>query len=519
MDNRKTTKSVYAITSDPQFQNKRFGVTPELQSQLESLGIEAQTITNTKIIDKLIRLIDKYPKVPLLKNYLSVAYNIRGNYAKAMELNDWIRADHPDYLFGRINEANDCIEKSDYEKVPEILGPALEISQLYPDRKVFHFAEVTNYFKVVIRYYAAIGNLEMAENRLEELKVLAPDEPDTKNTESYLITLRMESAFKSLIDQKEKTIAPKVQKVVTGLQNTGLPQFNHVQINCLYEFGLSIPHEKLREIISLPRTTLIEDLEKVLMDGVNRYDFFVGIESTEATDAFVLHALFLLKEIQAVESLPIVFSFLRCDNEVLDLWLGDHLMESLWMCLYTLGFACTNMLKDFLMESGVDTYAKMAVSEALCQIVLHNPERRDEISTVYADVFTHFSEATLEDNLIDSEFLGLAICDTINCNLHELLPIIKFLHDKGYVSLMVNGTYENVEKAFADKPRRNYKKELYTIVELYANVLKTWAGYNEDKQPEPLKPIFPINAAVANNVGRNDPCPCGSGKKYKKCCM
>lgn len=24
--------------------------------------------------------------------------------------------------------------------------------------------------------------------------------------------------------------------------------------------------------------------------------------------------------------------------------------------------------------------------------------------------------------------------------------------------------------------------------------------------------------APAANVGRNDPCPCGSGKKYKKCC-
>ena len=21
------------------------------------------------------------------------------------------------------------------------------------------------------------------------------------------------------------------------------------------------------------------------------------------------------------------------------------------------------------------------------------------------------------------------------------------------------------------------------------------------------------------DVGRNDPCPCGSGKKYKKCCL
>jgi preprotein translocase subunit SecA len=26
----------------------------------------------------------------------------------------------------------------------------------------------------------------------------------------------------------------------------------------------------------------------------------------------------------------------------------------------------------------------------------------------------------------------------------------------------------------------------------------------------------PFVSAV--NVGRNDPCPCGSGKKYKKCC-
>ena len=29
-------------------------------------------------------------------------------------------------------------------------------------------------------------------------------------------------------------------------------------------------------------------------------------------------------------------------------------------------------------------------------------------------------------------------------------------------------------------------------------------------------PILPAKAAP--KVGRNDPCPCGSGKKYKKCC-
>jgi uncharacterized protein len=31
-------------------------------------------------------------------------------------------------------------------------------------------------------------------------------------------------------------------------------------------------------------------------------------------------------------------------------------------------------------------------------------------------------------------------------------------------------------------------------------------------------PAFGFGAMVPPKVGRNDPCPCGSGKKYKKCC-
>jgi HEAT repeat protein len=35
-------------------------------------------------------------------------------------------------------------------------------------------------------------------------------------------------------------------------------------------------------------------------------------------------------------------------------------------------------------------------------------------------------------------------------------------------------------------------------------------GDEDEKEEEPVKP--------SPKVGRNDPCPCGSGKKYKKCC-
>jgi preprotein translocase subunit SecA len=35
------------------------------------------------------------------------------------------------------------------------------------------------------------------------------------------------------------------------------------------------------------------------------------------------------------------------------------------------------------------------------------------------------------------------------------------------------------------------------------------AGVDGNKKPEPVR--------VDKKVGRNDPCPCGSGKKYKNC--
>jgi preprotein translocase subunit SecA len=37
----------------------------------------------------------------------------------------------------------------------------------------------------------------------------------------------------------------------------------------------------------------------------------------------------------------------------------------------------------------------------------------------------------------------------------------------------------------------------------------------ENSGEEPQKPQ---QRQAGDKVGRNDPCPCGSGKKYKKCC-
>ncbi len=41
----------------------------------------------------------------------------------------------------------------------------------------------------------------------------------------------------------------------------------------------------------------------------------------------------------------------------------------------------------------------------------------------------------------------------------------------------------------------------------------------DEDQEEPAPAEQPVEQAhTARTAGRNDPCPCGSGKKYKKCC-
>ena len=40
----------------------------------------------------------------------------------------------------------------------------------------------------------------------------------------------------------------------------------------------------------------------------------------------------------------------------------------------------------------------------------------------------------------------------------------------------------------------------------------------DDKAAEIAREYRDANIAHSEKIGRNDPCPCGSGKKYKKCC-
>ena len=52
-------------------------------------------------------------------------------------------------------------------------------------------------------------------------------------------------------------------------------------------------------------------------------------------------------------------------------------------------------------------------------------------------------------------------------------------------------------------------------------ILKGWTSQEafEKLEKPALRPLPKFLGNVTVEVGRNDTCPCGSGKKYKKCCL
>ena len=48
--------------------------------------------------------------------------------------------------------------------------------------------------------------------------------------------------------------------------------------------------------------------------------------------------------------------------------------------------------------------------------------------------------------------------------------------------------------------------------------LRTWASFREQEKRQAFHAAKPATVSDGRRVGRNKPCPCGSGKKFKKCC-
>ena len=125
------------------------------------------------------------------------------------------------------------------------------------------------------------------------------------------------------------------------------------------------------------------------------------------------------------------------------------------------------------------------------------------ILTDKADTFTGTAREFGEKYGLEDYEVG-AFIDGINTSLETKVDISTLEEDTALdLKIIWKELYKNMHKAKADW--------LYNLPE--------WDGlYSEEERRELTREFRYSQQAHSVKVGRNDPCPCGSGKKYKNCC-
>lgn len=90
-------------------------------------------------------------------------------------------------------------------------------------------------------------------------------------------------------------------------------------------------------------------------------------------------------------------------------------------------------------------------------------------------------------------------------------------------SLVIPNPIEDMEKDTKIALQIDKDKLYYNMVEAKADWLYELEEWESLLTPERRKELYreqKISGTVVKEkkIGRNDPCPCGSGKKYKQCC-
>ncbi|MBU1822592.1 MAG: DUF1186 domain-containing protein [Bacteroidetes bacterium] len=401
--------------------------------------------------ERIQKAIAKYPRQPQFYNYLSTAYIQLGKNNKAREVNRKTYDKFPDYLFAKLGMAQIALSEKNFDKVHHYLGESLRLEDLYPERKIFHSTEVLNYYMLVGRYYTDRDDLDSAQEILSLLEHVDDDSRQTENLSNYILAKTLELAQERFSSMSEDVITLPFRDFHYEKQTETPPVFHHSEIQWLYEYDQRIPYSKIETILALPRKTLIEDLEAVLEDGIRRFAYWNDIEWGFKTHSFVDHAIMLLGELRAYESLPGILNQLRQGDEYNEFWFSDWIDDVFQTPMYHLGRERMDVLRDFVLEPRIEAHCKNQASKPLMLMAVLEPERRQEIVAWYEEVIRYFLDHEDQEDLLDTDFLAFLIGDISDAGLDELKPVAKEVYDRDLASLGILGEWEDVDVSFEEK--------------------------------------------------------------------
>ena len=500
----------YTIVSRNTF-DPMYGLTPALWKILDKKRSEIdQTDNMQREINGLKKLVNEYPAIPHFKNALASAYLRNGEEENFHEIIASIIPAFPDYITARFSLALKYIEEELPEEATELLGNNFDLNELFPNRNGrFTEDEVNAFHTAVIEYLLNIENAQEARKHFVYLENLLPFADNINDLRSDVAVLNYESLRKIV---KKERLVKTIAETVERTSNT--PDFENREIRNLYVDRNRIEKEDIRRLMQLPEESLVRDLEKVLIDSIARFKYFSGIAKNHVSDA-PFHALSILSTLQAGEALETFLMVMRQDETYYKFWFEDVLADSFRMFIYNLGQNRLDRLHEFMKEPHRDETVRMAVSDVLLQIAYHQPERNEEVVNWFADTLQYMLEHQNDNGILYYDVYTSLFDNLLHVAGKEHFPVVFPLYDERFYTNFETYTFYKIKKFLAEPKQNIYSREIFTTFDDYYDMWQKW--YRPSKGGN-NKSIEETTFVSSNKIGRNDPCYCGSGKKYKKCC-
>jgi len=214
-----------------------------------------------------------------------------------------------------------------------------------------------------------------------------------------------------------------------------------------------------------------------------------------------VHAWRVLGQLRAVEATePLVRLFGTLDH---DDWTSSELPKVFSL----IGPSSIPIIAEFLADSSVDEIARISTPICLERVVLDHPESRDKV----IDVLAHqLGTYTTNGPALNAFIIG----SLTTLKATEAIDVTRKAFFSECVDLTVLGDIEDVEIEMGLRLTRETPPPDMQLFRSLPSLKPNDSMKNglDDFNADTIKNPF-------SNVGRNDPCPCGSGKKFKKCCL
>ena len=223
-----------------------------------------------------------------------------------------------------------------------------------------------------------------------------------------------------------------------------------------------------------------------------------------------VHAWWALAQLRAEEAIGPLLSLLPRINNNQDDWVGEDVPR----VLAGIGPVTIEPVTTYLADTTHDDWSRVAAAKALGLVGQSYPETRTECITRLTAQLERFTEQS--DTL--NAFL---VSPLLDLRAVEAAPVMERAFASGPMDEMVQGDWEDVQIELGLKTKRTHPRKPNEFTK-FGEELRSALGVKltEDNQLVPLESgeTTTIERPVPTKVGRNDPCPCGSGKKFKKCC-